>query len=704
MTEVYAGRLSDLLLVRVHGRSAAYLAASRTARPGIVEACRREATVPDLAERILSRTIYAQSASRIAPLRELVQNALDASPRGSAIDVQSGLGGTEIIVTDRGRGMTADEVLGDLLVPFRSGKEGEELAIGEHGIGFFSALEIAPRLEVKTRTRTEGHLLRVEPLGKGPPYADFAWSLRPLPHVEGWTGTSVRLLLDEPISRSVLASEVAAAASFVDPAVARIYVDGVLINVARTRMRRVARAHVGGALTGPLGELSIWVGRGDGALPHVTITQRGLLVAVRQDLFTAPELSLHRDLARAIVSAGFGIVVELPAEVPLNKGRSAVAAHASAAVESALIAAFERFVLHDALYDRELLRAVDHRLSSVLDRLLCAALAGQPTQPATASAPEELTEATRSSKPWPLITPPSSVPPESERRPQKRPTVAAPEEVVRFADALLDTPAIRVITIDDEHEQHPRVVTLRHLLGAYRAGTLRPMGEPLMAGRTYVSLDDPLADALWRRLVATSAAAAAASSQDRRGRRIGALAMQRIDRETLLVTAKDVPGVDALAAAMTVLEGIDAAISIAAELTPSPISVHQDLYGPDEMAHTDGSGISVNLASARVRALLVSVLQQDDPAAFGALVDLMLHEKTHVSLASYVPHANAEHGASFYRRKDLLRRRLLESMARGIVGDPASWLPAARRGLSSVALPAPDVLAATFQSVPSVAA
>ncbi len=699
MTEVYAGRLSDLLLVRVHGRSAAYLAASRATRTSIVEACRREATVPDLAERILSRTIYAQVATRVAPLRELVQNALDASPRGAAIDVQSGLGGTEIIVTDRGRGMTADEVLGDLLVPFRSGKEGEDCAIGEHGIGFFSSLEIAPRLEVKTRTRTEGHLLRVEPLGKGPPYTDFAWSLRPLPHVEGWTGTSVRLLLDEPISRAVLASEVAAAASFVDPAVARIYVDGVLINIVRTRMRRVARAHVSGAFTGPLGEISLWVGRSDGALPHVTITQRGLLVAIRQDLFTAPELALHRDLARAIVSAGFGVVVELPAEVPLNKGRSAVAATASAAVESALIAAFERFVLHDALYDRELLRAVDHRLSSVLDRLLCAALAGQAAQSSPATAHDELTEAPRAARASVLV------PPESERRPQKpRPTVAAPEEVVRFADALLDTPAIRAITVDNELEQHPRIVTLRHLLSAYRAGMLRPIGESLVAGRTYVSLDDPLADALWRRLVATSAATAAATSHDRRGRRVGALAMQRVDRETLLASAKAVPGVDALAAAMTVLEGIDAAISIAGELTPSPISVHQDLYGPDEMAHTDGSGISVNLASARVRALLVSVLQQDDPAAFGALVDLMLHEKTHVSLASYVPHANAEHGASFYRRKDLLRRRLLEAMARGSVGDPAAWLPAARRGLSSVGLPPPDLLAATFHAVPSVAA
>ena len=699
MTEVYSGRLSELLLVRVHGRSACYLAASRAARSSIVEACRKEATVPDVAERILARTIYAQSASRVAPLRELLQNALDASPRGASIDVVSSLGGAEITVTDRGRGMTRDEVLMDLLVPFRSGKEGDPFAIGEHGIGFFSALEIAPRLEVKTRTRTEGWRLRVEPIGKGPPYTDFVWTIHPLPRVEGWTGTSVRLILDEPLSRSVLATEVAAAAAFVDPVLARIYVDGVLINVARTRMRRAARVPIDGRAAGPLGELELWVGRGDGIEPHFNVTQRGLLVNVRQDVFNSPDLSLHRDLARAIVSAGFGMVAELPLEVPLNKGRSAVAAHATSAVETALVAAFERFVLHDALFDRELLRAVDHRLSAVLDRLLNAAFAGQAAE--VMASHDGIDDSAPS-----LRGRVYAAPPQSERQPkQPRPTVAAPEEVVRFADALLDAPALRVLSVDGGLHQQHLIMTLRHLLLAYRAGTLRPLGEPLMPGRVYISLQDPLADALWRRLAANEAAsaAAAATGHDRRARRVGALAMPRIDRETLLATARPVPGVDALAAAMTILEGIDASISLAADLTPSPISVHQDLYGPDEMAHTDGSGISLNMASPRVRALLISVLCDDDVPAFSALVDLMLHEKTHVSLASFVPHANAEHGASFYRRKDLLRRRLLEAMSSGAVGDPMVWLAAARRGLASPALPAPEMLAATF-GAPAVAA
>ena len=133
------------------------------------------------------------------------------------------------------------------------------------------------------------------------------------------------------------------------------------------------------------------------------------------------------------------------------------------------------------------------------------------------------------------------------------------------------------------------------------------------------------------------------------------------------------------------------------------LSVHQDLYGPDEMAHTDGSGISVNLASARIRALLAAVLSCEDLVAFGALVDLVLHEKAHVSLASFVPRANAEHGAGFYRRKDQLRRRVLEAIAAGDVADPALFLPIIREGLSSTVLPSVDALAAAFSQAPLAA-
>lgn len=699
MSQISCGLFSELLLVRIHGRAEAYLRARGAERDALVAACRREATVPDLAHRILSRTIYAQASSRVGPIRELLQNALDASPSGARIDVRCAEEGREVSITDRGRGMTRAELLEDLLVPFRSGKEGDPEAIGEHGIGFFSALELAPRIEIVTVTASDGHRLMIAPLGAGPRHEDFSWTLLPLPlplSPRGVTGTVVRLTLTERLSPTNLAAEVAAAVGLVDPAVARIHVDGALINTARTRLRRVAEASIR-APSGALGELALFVGRGEGIEPQLTIAQRGITVATRVDPFPSAEYGLHRELARAVNAAGFGLVAELPLAVPLNKGRSAVAATAAAAVEEALVTAFERFILRDALYDRELLRAVDHRLSSVLDRLLGAALLGENITIVPAQAVDELDPSART------------------------PTVAASEEVVRFASGLLDAPLFRSVVMDEMHRAKTAPITLREVLHAHRSGALRGLdsaegaaglsrlgqGSPT-SGLVVLAMDEPLAQALWRRLSTDSAALQAASTgagaaadaveaTRGRGARPPLSPMPRTPREQLLSIAADVPGVRAIVTAMTMVERIDAAISEAAGLPRSPIWVHQDLYGPDEMAHTDGSGISMNLASQRVRALLTAVLVRDDAVAFSAIVDLMLHEKTHVSLASYVPRPTAEHGTSFYRRKDWLRRRLLTAIASGVVGDPMLWLPISRRGLGSVAMAAPEALARAFQ-------
>ena len=674
MTASISGRLSDLVLVRLHRRAADYAGADGAARAAVVASCRRDATVGDLPERILQRTIYAQAASRLSPLRELVQNALDASPRGGRVDVRSGAptpdGDREVTFVDRGRGMSRAELLEDLLVPFRSGKEGDPDAIGEHGIGFLSALEIAPSIEVVSGTSAAALRLVVEPVGAGPPYADFTFTLTEIdPRQRPAAGTSVRLRLARPIAPAALAQEIAAVAGLVDPAHARIFVNGEPVNTARSRLRRVARVHIGGGL----GELELLVGRCDGVAPRFSVTQKGLLVIPNLEPFGAPERSLHRDLLRAINAAGYGVVADLPLAVPLTKGRSAVAALAAPAVDSALGAAFERRELEDALDARELLRGVDHRLGAVLDRLVGAALTGEKP-PVLASAPEHVGDGPRA------------------------PTVAASEEVVRFAGALVDAPLFVLAWLSPDRGEVRRASSLRSVVDAHRQGILRTGAAPreLLAGLVYLGATDPLAQALLQRISLPVAAPLAARAG-------GLRPVPRVLRDRLLAAAALVPGTRALAAALAVLERIDAAISDAAGLAPSALSVHQDLYGPDEMAHTDGSGISVNLASTRVRALLEATLAHEDPTAFGALVDLVLHEKAHVSLASFVPRSGAEHGAGFYRRKDQLRRRLLEAIAGGEVADPIRWLTVARHGLASCELPTIDALAAAFSPEPLAA-
>src|SRR5262249_9750253 len=150
------------------------------------------------------------------------------------------------------RGMSRRELLLDLLVPFRSGKSDTLDAIGEHGVGFFSALELAPLVEVTTVSRDEGWQLTIEPIGARAPFTDFRWTIRPLTLTQTRTGrgarptgTSVRLWMQHGLPSMVLWTDLLSAAGYVDPAVARIYHNGALLNVARVRMRRVARVAIG---------------------------------------------------------------------------------------------------------------------------------------------------------------------------------------------------------------------------------------------------------------------------------------------------------------------------------------------------------------------------------------------------------------------------------------------------------------------------
>jgi hypothetical protein len=82
---------------------------------------------------------------------------------------------------------------------------------------------------------------------------------------------------------------------------------------------------------------------------------------------------------------------------------------------------------------------------------------------------------------------------------------------------------------------------------------------------------------------------------------------------------------------------------------------------------------------------------------------LLVHEKTHVALASYVPRATAEHGTSFYRKKDQMRRRLFEALAGRVVPDPMLVLPALRARVTSLVLPGPDVLAGAVAALANAA-
>ncbi|MBW2462128.1 MAG: ATP-binding protein [Deltaproteobacteria bacterium] len=109
------------------------------------------ASSPD--ETGLVADLIAQFADRLAFYRELVQNAIDAGSVSIGVRITWEPGLAVVAVRDVGVGMSRDVIEEELLVLFRSGKEGQEDAIGKFGVGFVSVLAVDPEVvEVHTST------------------------------------------------------------------------------------------------------------------------------------------------------------------------------------------------------------------------------------------------------------------------------------------------------------------------------------------------------------------------------------------------------------------------------------------------------------------------------------------------------------------------------------------------------------------------
>lgn len=105
--------------------------------------------------------VIAQFADQLAFYRELVQNAIDAGSPSIEVrlDHDGPAGVMRATVRDRGEGMTREIVEEQLLVLFRSSKEGATGKIGKFGIGFASVLAPSPNVVVVQTSRDGRRLI-----------------------------------------------------------------------------------------------------------------------------------------------------------------------------------------------------------------------------------------------------------------------------------------------------------------------------------------------------------------------------------------------------------------------------------------------------------------------------------------------------------------------------------------------------------------
>jgi hypothetical protein len=157
----------------------------------------------------LVEELVQQFADPLAFYRELVQNSVDAKATAIAVTLawepgpdQAGL--LTVAVRDDGKGMSRDALENQLMVLFRSGKEGHEGNIGRFGVGFVSVLAVQPRLVAvqTTQGRGEQWTLHVHP--------DYSYDLF---RADGGGAHGTTVTLHVPLARGELEGFVAGSQS-----------------------------------------------------------------------------------------------------------------------------------------------------------------------------------------------------------------------------------------------------------------------------------------------------------------------------------------------------------------------------------------------------------------------------------------------------------------------------------------------------------
>ena len=148
--------------------------------------------------------IVGQFADKLAFYRELVQNAIDADTESIEVEAryESARQALLVSVTDFGSGMPQEVIENQLLVLFRSTKEGDDKRFGKFGIGFVSVLAVEPSLvSVVSCCQGTRHTLHL--------YPDLSYELFESGRC---TKSSTRVELEIPMPESEVESFVSASA------------------------------------------------------------------------------------------------------------------------------------------------------------------------------------------------------------------------------------------------------------------------------------------------------------------------------------------------------------------------------------------------------------------------------------------------------------------------------------------------------------
>jgi hypothetical protein len=391
--------LSDLVMMQMVGRFDEFLE-KLPSEPGgsfsdasaMIEETRENVTTEKLFNGIVRKSVEAQFGEKHVTVRELGQNGLDSYKpndydRRILFDVDEKKRKRHVVLRARdfGVGMDLKDIIKNLLIPYNSGKEFDPTKIGEHGIGWYSIVDIADVVKVTSRRRGSSRTSQALIYREG----DEWYSTLNPSSSNGFCeqlnlrseGTEVTAYIpSNATSLELIREHLHKYVGMVENSNGKITCNGVPINNIRgmyttTVPIPVCIDHSELPLTMGVSK-RLLQGRSYGDsrfadrnrnLEKILMTQRGLFIKYEDNQFDGR--TFHCKFLNSMMQMGLDFWVEVPEHVTLTKGRNNIIADHNPAVLEAMYVAFENLFTDVLLCDEEILNHHSNQVFSCISQL-----------------------------------------------------------------------------------------------------------------------------------------------------------------------------------------------------------------------------------------------------------------------------------------------------------------------------------------------
>ena len=646
--------LKDLVTLKSQGKlpGAIKMLKSGESIQGLLCAAALDITKEGVADNIIRKAVASQFTDKWAALRELAQNAMDSYAQGErrVVDINFDSGKELLTVTDRGCGMANGKVVNDLLIPFETSKPEGSGKSGEHGIGWFSCLDLADRVDVITKASdtdmTVAHV-RKDEKGEWTLFFDLVEPERARQHQRG---TQVVIHLAE---RGNVREKTHQYLGYVAKDRAEIYY------CSASETFRVNTLEEGFTLVGSsttsnsrgTGDLCMCMKETDSGRMNWLLTHNGLYMDERGDPpfgWRTP----HRTLWEAMREAGVQLWVDIPVNLGSTKGRRDVVPKDKGHYLKALYDTFEEAVITTVLDNEALVQKLDLKLADFVKAAVTGESQDRVKQDIEVAVQLHIYGEDAFAR---------------ERA--RRSDTLTPEERMRAAESDVDTAhmgefARRLrgkvfipVTFVENGVERKAKVSITQMEEAAKAKTLFSDEFYKIGSRgdgMYVEGKHKIGNEMYYALTKTEKPEEAkerTTREQKEREEVNLHLMQHVPLDVVRRISRETGTGLEFRALLAISRRIDDLMVKASGINPSEVMLHlypKELRMGQHVAHTDSVSISLNLSDRNIVEIVDAVRTGHfDELTLRKLAELLIHEKAH----ALVNPGRQDHGREFDRQK-----------------------------------------------------